>query len=148
VLVRGVQLVEQAEGRQLPVLVQGDRLAEPQDPQVVLEERAVVVLGVRVGGGPDPLVRGVQRRRPGLVPALVVVGDELRAGRQDAVVGHLGEADPHVVATEPDAVGSPFSPVPNVQCPAVTTMVGLTSVPEQVNQPPGSSNRGSTAVGS
>jgi hypothetical protein len=49
---------------------------------------------------------------------------------------------------EPDAVSSPFSPVPNVQCPAVTTMVGLTSVPEQVNQPPGSSNRGSTAVGS
>ena len=49
---------------------------------------------------------------------------------------------------EPDPVGSPFSPVPKVQCPAVTTMVGLTSVPEQLNQPPESSNRGSIAVGS
>jgi len=49
---------------------------------------------------------------------------------------------------EPDSVGSPFSPVPKVQCPAVTTIVGLTSVPEQVNQAPGSSKRGSTAVGS
>jgi hypothetical protein len=49
---------------------------------------------------------------------------------------------------EPDSVGSPFSPVPKVQCPAVTTIVELTSVPEQLNQPPGSSKRGSTAVGS
>jgi hypothetical protein len=49
---------------------------------------------------------------------------------------------------EPDAVGSPLSPVPKVQCPAVTTIVGLTSVPVQLNQPPGSSNRGSMAVGS
>ena len=43
---------------------------------------------------------------------------------------------------------SPFSPVPKVQCPAVTTTVGLTRVPEHLNQPPGSSNRGSIAVGS
>jgi hypothetical protein len=49
---------------------------------------------------------------------------------------------------DPDGVGSPSSPVPNVQCPAVTTTVGLTSVREQLNQPPGSSNRGSIAVGS
>ena len=39
-------------------------------------------------------------------------------------------------------------PSGNVQCPAVTTMVGLTSVPLQLNQPPGSLNRGSVAVGS
>ena len=39
-------------------------------------------------------------------------------------------------------------PSGNVQCPAVTRMVGLTSVPLQLNQPPGSVNRGSVAVGS
>jgi hypothetical protein len=30
------------------------------------------------------------------------------------------------------------SPMAKVQCPAVTTTVELTSVPEQLNQPPGS----------
>ena len=45
-------------------------------------------------------------------------------------------------------VGAPLVPSGNVQCPAVTTIVGLTSVPVQLNQPPGSVNRGSVAVGS
>ena len=49
---------------------------------------------------------------------------------------------------DPEVVGSPLRPVPNVQWPAVTTVVGLTSVPVQLNQPPGSSKRGSIAVGS
>jgi hypothetical protein len=114
----------------------------------VLEERGVVIVRMRECGGPDPLVGGVQRRRPCLVPAFVVVGDERRARGQDAVVRLLREADPPSLPPDPDAVGSPFSPVPKVQCPAVTTIVELTRVPEQLNQPPGSSNRGSIAVGS
>ncbi len=35
-------------------------------------------------------------------------------------------------------VDAPSSPTANVQWPAVTTTVGLISVPEQLNQPPGS----------
>ena len=38
-------------------------------------------------------------------------------------------------------VDTPFRPTPNVQWPAVTTIVASSSVPVQVNQPPGSSKR-------
>src|SRR5262249_60284670 len=42
-------------------------------------------------------------------------------------------------------VDAPFLPTPCAQCPAVTTMVLVSNVPEQVNQAPGSVNRGSTS---
>ena len=46
---------------------------------------------------------------------------------------------------DPPLVGSPSVPVSNVQWPAATTTVGLTGVPVQVNQAPGSLNLGSIA---